>query len=235
MNNKTLVIIPSYNEQDNIATLVEKLISKQVDVLVVDDNSPDGTSAIVSRLVVQYPEHVHLITRMQGKSGRGSAVLAGFEWALAKGYELVVEMDADFSHDPEELPTLIQKIENADVVIGSRYLPQSRILNWPLRRRVFSWLANKLARFMLRIPLSDYTNGYRCYRRSAIEKLDVSRIPETGYIVLSYVAGQLWNAKCRFAEIPTVFVNRKRGASQVSKSEVFGALRGILRVRKYLS
>jgi len=228
-----LVVIPTYNEADNIKRMVETLIPMGVHVLVVDDDSPDGTSSIVENLMGSYQGKLNLLTRKGGKGGRGSATLDGFSWALQRDFDPILEMDADFSHDPKELPELLKASEKADVVVGSRYLAQSRIINWPLRRRVFSRLANGLAHFILRLPLSDYTNGYRCYRRAALQQVDPQRIPEKGYIVLSYIASQLASKGCKFSEIPTKFVNRQRGTSQLSGWEVFQAFRGILRVRSH--
>ena len=228
-----LVIIPTYNEAANIEKLVEQLLSFNVQALVVDDNSPDGTSQLISALGKKWPGQVHLMCRASGKNGRGSATLDGFKWALERDYDPIFEMDADFSHDPSELPRFFEKIKAVDVVVGSRYLPESRILNWPLRRRIFSRLANALAHFMLHLPISDYTNGYRCYRRDALKKVAPEQITEKGYIVLSYLAVQLAASGCRFGEVPTLFVNRQRGASQLSKKEIFQALRGILKLRSY--
>lgn len=235
MSPRPLIVVPSYNEAENIERLTEALLSHGADVLVVDDDSPDGTSPIVESLSKKHPGRVHLLCRKGGKNGRGGATLDGFKWALERPqYDPIFEMDADFSHDPAELPRFLEAVKTADVVVGSRYLPQSRIVNWPLRRRVFSRLANALAAFVLRLPLSDYTNGYRCYRRSALEKLKPENIPEKGYIVLSYIAAQLAANGCRFHDVSTTFVNRRRGVSQLSRGEVFQALRGILRVRKHL-
>lgn len=229
-----LIVIPTYNEAANIGKLIEKLCSMNLAVLIVDDNSPDGTSDIVRGFSKKYPQLVNLITRMSGKNGRGSATLDGFNWALERDFDPIFEMDADFSHDPDELPRFFEKIKEVDVVVGSRYLRDSRILHWPLPRRIFSRLANSLARFILKLPLSDFTNGYRCYRRSALELVDTRKITEKGYIVLSYLAAQLAAKGCRFGEVPTRFVNRQRGASQLSRKEIFQALRGILRLRNYV-
>jgi len=231
---KSLIVIPTFNEADNIQPLVEKLLPYEVDVMVVDDNSPDGTSDLVRELTQKHPGRVHLISRQSGKNGRGSATLEGFEWALARDYALIFEMDADFSHDPAELPRFFDKIKDVDVVVASRYRPNSQIVNWPLGRRIFSRCANLIAKSFLRLPLSDFTNGYRCYRREALESINAQNIPEKGYIVLSYIAAQMGAAGHSFDEVHTRFVNRKRGTSQLSFSEVFGAVRGILRLRSYV-
>ena len=226
------VVIPTFNEVANIAKLVSALraLSPGLRVIVVDDGSPDGTGPAVAALAAKDPQ-VELIQR-SGKGGRGSACLAGFKSALTRPETKVfVEMDADFSHDPSELAATIVALEGADVVIRSRYLPGSAIIDWTLARRVFSRLSNFFARAVLGIPLADYTNGYRAYRRTSVEAIEFDRIQNTGYIVLSEVAYQLHLKGLRFAELPTVFVNRRRGESNLSLSEILGALRGVLSLR----
>jgi len=228
-----LVIVPSYMERENIAALIERLLSlpASVDVLIVDDNSPDGTADAVKTLQPVYGERLHLTVR-QGKGGRGSAVLEGFRFALSRDYEYVFEMDADFSHKPEEIPLFLEKIKDTDMVIGSRYLPGSEIHEWGIKRTIFSRWANRFARGVLKIPISDYTNGFRCYRRSAIESLDMQAIDAKGYVVLSEVAYQLFLKGKRIAEVPTIFVNRRRGISNLSKKEILEAFHSVLRIRR---
>jgi dolichol-phosphate mannosyltransferase len=228
----TLIIIPSFNEALNIAELVTKLTAlyADADVLVVDDNSPDGTGAKVKEVMAHNPR-VFLIER-KGKGGRGSAVLAGFGYGLQLSYEYFIEMDADFSHKPEEIALMRQKIPNYDLIVGSRYLPGSEIHHWGIKRTVFSAFANKFARAMLGIPISDYTNGFRLYTRKAIESLSLQTIDATGYVVLSEVAMQLHNRGMRFGEIPTVFVNRRRGISNLTSKEIREAFLSVLRIRK---
>jgi dolichol-phosphate mannosyltransferase len=226
------VVIPCFNERENIGELVQAILQlyAHVDVLVVDDQSPDGTAGVIQALVPQYQGRLELLER-QGKGGRGSAVLAGFTKCLQKPYEYFIEMDADFSHKPEEIALLLQKIQTSDIVIGSRYLPGSAIHNWGWKRTFFSALANRFARFVLRIPISDYTNGFRCYTRAAILALDLAAIDAKGYVVLSEVAYQLFQKHLRFGEVPTVFVNRRRGISNLTKHEVIEAFRSVLRIR----
>jgi dolichol-phosphate mannosyltransferase len=228
-----LVIVPTYKEKENIAALCESLLAlpAHVDVLIVDDESPDGTADAVKALQPTYGERLQLMQR-KGKGGRGSAVLDGFKYALNGSYQFVFEMDADFSHKPEEIPLFLEKIKDADMVIGSRYLPGSEIHHWGLKRTVFSRWANRFARAMLRIPMSDYTNGFRCYRRSAIEALEMSRIDAKGYVVLSEVAYQLFLKGKKIAEVPTVFVNRRRGISNLSKKEILEAFQSVVRIRR---
>lgn len=226
----TIIIIPCYNEAENIISLIETIFSTVPDahILVVDDSS-DATSSLIREKQKGEPR-LFLIQRA-GKGGRGSAVLEGFGFALDHGYQRIVEMDADFSHDPQELPTLLAASRGNTVVIGSRYLPESRIINWPLSRRIFSRCANFYANVVLRIGLHDYTNGYRVYDRSSLILLERSKIGEQGYIVLSEIAYQLFRKGVSFLEIPSRFVNRKRGTSNFSFREVSDAFLSVLRIR----
>ena len=227
---KTLIIIPSYNEENNIASLINALLVLPIeaDILVVDDSS-DGTASVVKKMQVSEPR-VALIKR-EGKGGRGSAVLDGFRYALSQNYQRIVEMDADFSHDPRELPSLLAVSDTNKLVIGSRYLPTSKILNWPLPRRIFSKCANFYANLILRIGIYDYTNGYRVYGREALDKLEMDKIRSRGYIVLSEIAYQLFRKGVAFAEVPTIFVNRARGVSNFSLKEARESFVSVLRIR----
>ncbi|UCE27770.1 MAG: polyprenol monophosphomannose synthase [Candidatus Coatesbacteria bacterium] len=228
---KILIVIPTYNEADNIERLVRTLLELEAapDVLVVDDSSPDGTGDIADALAAEFPGRVSVIHR-EAKDGRGGAVLAGLALGLADGYEILFEMDADFSHDPAEIPAFLDSIKRYYFVIGSRYLPESEIIDWPATRTFFSRWANRYARLFLRIPITDYTNGYRCYRRDALEKLNFEAINSKGYIVLSDIAWQLHRAGLSVGEVPTVFVNRSRGESNLSLREVFSAFIGVLKL-----
>lgn len=227
-----LVIVPTYNERENIAALIERILhcSPDIDVLVVDDESPDGTPDVVRGLASTSGGRLSLLRR-KGKGGRGSAVLAGFRFALERDYRVVFEMDADFSHNPDEIPRFLEAIRRYDVIVGSRYLPGSEIHDWGWRRTFFSHWANVYARFVLRIPLSDYTNGFRCYRREAIEALEQDKIDAKGYVVLSEVAYQLYRKGFSIGELPTVFVNRRRGISNLSPHEIKEAFLSVLRIR----
>ena len=225
------VIIPSYNESQNIEALVKSILSLglNIKVIVVDDNSPDGTGEIVDRLASQ-DAHVHVLHRDK-KNGRGSACIAGFKYALGLDVDYILEMDADFSHDPKAIPEFLEKMKGFDVVIGSRYLKESRIINWGPYRPIFSHFANLYARFFLRIPITDYTNGYRCYSKKILSDIDFSKINATGYIVLSEMAYQLYKKGARFTETPITFVNRQRGLSNLTLKEIFSAFTAILRLR----
>lgn len=238
MSFRILIVIPTYNEAANILELVNQILEQRnhnycLEVVIVDDSSPDGTAEIVAR----HPalnDKVFLIRRKE-KNGRGGAVLAGFQFALERGYyDYVVEMDSDFSHDPQELLNLIGAGRDRDLTVGSRYLPKSRIVGWSFKRRIFSRLANCYARAILKIPLSDYTNGYRCYRVGALQKMDFTKIRSKGYIVLSELAYQLYLQGARLGEIPIVFVNRQRGGSNFSLKEVKEAFLTVPRLyRRY--
>ncbi len=227
-----VVVVPTYNERDNIGRLVDALLAlgRDLRIVIVDDNSPDGTGAVADALAAQHPE-VRVIHR-PGKGGRGAAVLAGFRAMLSTDADLFVEMDADFSHDPAELHRLLDAAAEYDMVIGSRDLPASRIVNWPWRRTVFHFLANIYARLVLGIPVRDYTNGYRLYHRRVLEALDFAAIQATGYIVLSEVLMQVHRAGFRIGEVPTTFVNRRRGVSNVTRQEIAESFTSVLKLRR---
>lgn len=231
MYNNTLVIIPTYNEAENIESLVKTLCTlyEGIHVLVVDDGN-DETASIVTQVQNTHPT-VKVLKRGV-KSGRGSAVLAGIAYALENPYTRIVEMDADFSHNPKELSSLLAVAEDTTVVIGSRYLKSSRIENWPLRRKIFSACANVYANLILGIGIHDYTNGYRVYGRKAAEGIDMERIKSRGYIVLSEVAYQLFVKGFTFREVPTIFINRSRGVSNFSLNEIKEAFTSVIRIRK---
>ena len=226
-----LVIIPAYNEQENIVKLIEKLLGLplSMDILVVDDGK-DNTEALINELRTRNP-NLFLIKR-EGKFGRGSAVLVGLKFGLEKDYEYLVEMDADFSHEPAELPRLMEKASPDGVVIGSRYVRGSRIENWPIKRRIFSRFANFYAELVLGIGIHDYTNGYRVYGRKAIKKLDFKKIKSTGYIVLSEISYQLFRKNVPFTECPSLFVNRSRGGSNFSLKEIKEAFTAVWKIKK---
>jgi dolichol-phosphate mannosyltransferase len=229
----SLIVIPTYNEKENIARLVEVIMSLPypISVVIVDDNSPDGTGIIADKLSKKF-ERVKVIHR-KGKGGRGSACIEGFQYALKQEQDInyIFEMDADFSHDPKEIPKFLENIENYDMVIGSRYTEGSKIVNWSKLRRIFSKLANFYARSLLKIPITDYTNGYRCYKKDVLNNIDFNKINSTGYVVLSEMAYQIAKKGYKIGEIPIVFVNRKRGESNLTLKEIFSAFISILRIK----
>lgn len=230
---RVLVVIPTYNEALNVESLVAELLAldDNIDVLVADDASPDGTAALVEALGERHPGRVQVLHR-SGKGGRGAAVLAGLRAGLAdKRYDLLVEMDADLSHLPSQLPDLVAAAGEADLVIGSRYATGARIEGWSRRRRVWSRLSNMLLRAVLRLPTSDYTNGFRVYSRQAAATLAGADLREAGYISLSEWAWVLHHAGMRFTDVPTTFVNRRHGASKMGAGEALSALRALLRLR----
>ena len=228
--NSTLVIIPTYNERENIRGLLVELfpLNATVDVLIVDDGQ-DGTDQLVSEMQKQN-FNLFLIKR-QKKAGRGSAVLEGLKFGLERKYDYLVEMDADFSHNPAALPALLREASANTVVVGSRYAKGSIIEGWPWRRRIFSKLANVYARLILGIPIQDYTNGYRVYPATLISRVDFSAIQSKGYILLSELAYQLFVLGARFVEVPIKFVNRRLGSSNFSLAEIKEAFFSVLRIR----
>lgn len=234
MKSKTLaIIIPTYNESENIAKLIAQVKShiKPGDkIIIVDDNSPDGTGKIADKLAKNI-KNVHVLHR-KGKGGRGSAVFEGIRFSSKFSPDYYIEMDADFSHKPEDIPRLLKKTrEGFDIVIGSRYLPKSRIENWPPQRTIFSKLANLYAKIVLGVPITDYTNGFRIYSKAAGDFLLKETLVTRGYILLSETAYKLKNGGFSFAEIPTIFVNRKRGQSNTNLKEIADAFFGVLKIR----
>ena len=228
------VVIPTFNEAPNIARLAEALraLSPGLLIIVVDDGSPDGTGKAADEAAARL-QPMQVIHRT-GKGGRGSACIAGFKAMLADPkVKYLLEMDADFSHDPKEMPEMLEILERgeADVVVRSRYAPESRIIDWSIARRVFSRLANIFARSLLGIPITDYTNGYRAYTRKAAEAIDFDKVAASGYIVLSEIAYQLHLKGIKFVCLPTIFVNRRRGQSNLSLKEIMGAFTGITSLR----
>lgn len=230
---RSLVVIPTYNEALNIEQLVTELLAldESIDVLVADDASPDATGVLVEGLSVRHPGRVGVLHRSE-KGGRGAAILAGLAHGLAdERYARLVEMDADLSHLPEELPALLKASEGADLVVGSRYARGSKIIGWSRRRRVWSRMSNLLLRVVLRLPTRDYTNGFRVYSRQAALILAAADLRESGYISLSEWAWVLHHAGMRLIDVPTTFVNRRQGISKMGTGEAVAALRALLRLR----
>ncbi|MEU6020178.1 polyprenol monophosphomannose synthase [Micromonospora sp. NPDC047134] len=221
---RVLVVIPTYNEADNLSTIVGRVrrAAPQVEVLVADDNSPDGTGDIAEDLA-RGDRQVHVLHR-EGKQGLGAAYLAGFGWARRRGFDAVVEMDADGSHDPQDLPALLAAAADADLVIGSRWTRGARVLNWPLRRLLLSRGGNLYARLALGMPVADATGGYRVYRSSLLDLLDLESVCSQGYSFQVELCRLAHRAGARITEVPITFAERERGASKMSPLIVVEAL-----------
>jgi dolichol-phosphate mannosyltransferase len=219
--------VPTYNERESIAPLVRELLQQhpRLDVLVADDGSPDGTGDVVRGVMSERPTRVELLDRGQ-KEGRGAAVIAAFKRALAdaRGYSILFEMDADFSHHPREVPKFLEKLESYDMVIGSRYVEGGGTSEWGLVRPLLSWAANKYVALVAGVPIKDTTSGYRAYRREVLERTDFDRIRIKGYVVHGEMAYQAWINGFRLGEVPIHFKNRARDASKLTAKEIAAAL-----------
>jgi dolichol-phosphate mannosyltransferase len=224
--------VPTYNERENIRRLIDQVLSQdaRLDMLVVDDNSPDGTGAIVDEIASANPR-VHALHR-ERKLGLGTAYLAGFRWALAREYAYVFEMDADFSHDPVHLPQFLSAVEHADLVLGSRYrFGKVTVVNWPMTRLILSYGANVYARVVTGLPLFDATGGFKCFRRQVLEAIDLDRVRSNGYAFQIEMSFRAWKRGFRIAEIPIVFVDRTEGESKMSGRIVREAVWMVWRLR----
>ena len=217
---RVLVVIPTYNEADNIKIIVDRVRGAvpQVDILIADDNSPDGTGRIADGLTAG-DERVHVLHR-PGKQGLGAAYVAGFGWAREHGYEAVVEMDADGSHAPEELPRLLDALSEADAVLGSRYVPGGTVVNWPTSRMLISRGGNLYVRMALGMPFRDATGGYRAYRMPVLDKMEIDSVSSQGYCFQVDLAWRAYRQGFRVTEVPITFADRERGASKMSQSIV---------------
>jgi dolichol-phosphate mannosyltransferase len=227
-----LVIIPTYNERDNIARLIDQVLARddRLDVLVVDDGSPDGTGAIVDGIKATNPR-VDVIHRPK-KLGLGTAYIEGFKWALARHYGFVFEMDADFSHDPAHLPEFLEALEGADLVLGSRYRNgRVTVVNWPVGRLLLSYAANVYARVVTGLQLFDSTGGFKCFRREVLEALELDAVRSSGYAFQIEMNFRTWRKGFRIVEIPIVFVDRTEGQSKMSKKIVREAVWMVWRLR----
>ena len=218
------MVIPTYNERLNLPVIVPAVLQQdpRIEILVVDDNSPDGTGAIADALGAENPR-VHVLHRA-AKEGLGKAYLAGFTWALAERYDLILEMDADFSHDPKFLPELIKAAGGADLVIGSRYKAGVNVINWPMSRLLLSIGANQYARWITGLPLTDSTGGFKCFRRAVLEAIDFSRVRSNGYAFQIEMSYRAWRKGFRLVEVPIVFTDRIEGQSKMNKRIVREAI-----------
>ena len=222
---ETVVIVPTYNEIDNITTVINKLTALNLDlhILVIDDNSPDGTGDIVKNLQ-KMNEHIFMIER-SGKLGLGTAYIKGFHWALARGYKYILEMDADLSHNPNDVPRLIKACKKgADLSIGSRYSEGVNVVNWPIKRLLLSYGANKYTRFVTRMPVKDATAGFKCFHRDVLEAIDLSKVKSSGYSFQIEMNFRAWKKGFNIIEVPIIFIERSEGHSKMSKSIVYEAV-----------
>lgn len=233
MEDRKIVIIPTYNERENIENIIRKVFSLEggYDILIIDDGSPDGTAAIVKRLQQEFPERLHMIER-PGKLGLGTAYITGFKWSIDKGYDYTFEMDADFSHNPEDLPRLYQACKDgADLAIGSRYCDGISVINWPIGRIIMSYYASVYVRTILGMKVYDCTAGFKCYSNKVLRTIDLNKVEMKGYgfqIEMKYTTYKLG---FKITEVPIIFVNRKAGTSKMSGG-IFGeAFWGVIKLR----
>jgi dolichol-phosphate mannosyltransferase len=220
---RSLIIIPTYNEADNIPKIIPEVLAQDegFHVLIVDDNSPDGTANLVKEMQKNNPR-IHLIER-PNKQGLGTAYVAGFKYALSHEFDFAFEMDADFSHDPKSLLKLLAKTDENDLVIGSRYISGVNVVNWPMSRLILSYTANMYTRFVTGLPVRDATAGFKCYRRAVLESLDLDAITSNGYSFQIETNFMTWKKGFRVCEVPIVFVDRRAGVSKMSKHIIYEA------------
>jgi dolichol-phosphate mannosyltransferase len=228
---KILIIIPTYNELENLPTLLPEVLSKNdgINVLIVDDNSPDGTAAFVEN-EIKNNNRIHLIKR-PSKLGLGTAYIAGFNFAIQNGYDFVFEMDADFSHDPKEIPKFLDEIKNSDVVLGSRYISGVNVINWPMSRLLLSWFANWYTRVITGLHIKDATGGFKCFKREVLEAINLETVTSNGYAFQIEMTYKAWKKGFRVKEIPIIFVDRVKGKSKMSKKIVREAVTMVWKLR----
>jgi len=224
MSAETLVIVPTYNERDNLPALVQRVLALPVtvDLLIVDDNSPDGTGQLADSLAAQHPQ-IHVLHR-QEKSGLGRAYCAGFAWALERQYAFIFEMDGDLSHNPDDIPSFLKAAQNADLVLGSRYCHGIRVINWPLRRLMLSLCAAKYVQIITGMPFTDPTGGFKCFRRATLQTIDLQSVDSNGYSFQIEMTHKVWRQGLRIAEVPIIFTDRFHGTSKMSPKIVREAL-----------
>tara|TARA_Y100001960_G_C14625343_1_gene802882 strand:+ start:338 stop:1054 length:717 start_codon:yes stop_codon:yes gene_type:complete len=227
----TIIVTPTYNERKNIEELLNTIftIDSNYHVLVVDDNSPDDTGAIVKELQSNY-SNLHLLSRVK-KQGLGSAYVAGFKYALKGNYDKIVQMDADMSHDPKDVVSLISELDNSDVVIGSRYISGINVVNWPIRRLIISYGANIYTRLVTGLPVKDATGGFKCWKREVLESLDLDNVRSQGYSFQIEMTYRAWLQNFKIKEVPIIFVDRTIGESKMNRSVMLEAAIMIPRLR----
>ncbi|AUC16870.1 dolichyl-phosphate beta-D-mannosyltransferase [Tenacibaculum sp. SZ-18] len=230
----TLVIIPTYNEKENIEAIIRATFDqeKAFDVLIVDDNSPDGTAKIVESLQAEFPNQLH-IEKRTGKNGLGTAYIHGFKWALARDYEYIIEMDADFSHNPDDLVRLYNAcvVDGGDVAVGSRYSVGVNVVNWPMNRVLLSYFASKYVRFITGIPVNDTTAGFVCWNRKVLETIKLDKIKFVGYAFQIEMKYKAWKHGFSIKEVSVIFTDRTLGESKMSGGIVYEALFGVIKMR----
>lgn len=229
---RAVVLVPTYNERANISELVEKVrqVAPGLHILIIDDNSPDGTGERAEELAQQYPDEVFVLHR-KSKEGLGKAYVDAFGEILKRDYEYILQMDADLSHDPAHLPGFFEKIKDHDLVVGSRYLQGISVVNWDLKRLIMSKLATNYVRFITRMPFSDTTSGFMCWRREALESIGFAKAFSSGYVFLVEMKYKAYRQGFRLAEVPIIFVERKSGNSKLDWGVIWEALWGVLRLR----
>lgn len=233
----SIIIIPTYNEKENISNIIHAIfeLHEQFDILVIDDNSPDGTADIVKQLMIEEPFNGHLFMMQRaGKLGLGTAYIAGFKWALEHPqYEFIFEMDADFSHDPNDVPRLYNacKLGGFDVAIGSRYISGVNVVNWPMQRVLMSYFASKYVRFITGVPIHDTTAGFKCYRREVLQAIDLDNVRFKGYAFQIEMKFTAYKLGFNITEVPVIFINRRLGVSKMSGSIFSEAMWGVIRLR----
>lgn len=230
---ESIVLIPTYNEKENIEAIIRAVFALSVPfhILVIDDNSPDGTAAIVKGLQNEFTESLFLLER-PGKQGLGRAYMAGFEWALAHNYDLVYEMDADFSHNPNDLVRLRQAcLDGADVAVGSRYVSGVNVVNWPMGRVLMSYFASKYVRFVTGLPVADTTAGFKCYKKEVLQTIEMNKIRFVGYAFQIEMKFTAYKCGFKITEVPIIFVNRELGTSKMSGGIFSEALLGVIKLK----
>ena len=229
-----LIIIPTYNEKENIEKIILKVFSLDIDfdILIVDDGSPDGTADIVKKIQKTYSKNLHIVERT-GKLGLGTAYIYGFKWALKNNYDYIFEMDADFSHNPDDLIRLYKACheEKGDVAIGSRYIKGVNIVNWPMSRLLMSFFASKYVKIITGMPIQDSTAGFKCYRRSVLEKINLEKIQFVGYAFQIEMKFTAWKYGFNVVEVPVIFTDRQEGASKMSGGIFFEAFFGVMQMK----
>jgi len=228
---KILVIIPTYNELDNLPRLLPEVFSKNDDIhiLIVDDNSPDGTGSFVEGEMGKN-DRLHIIKR-SSKQGLGTAYIAGFKYAIQNEYDFIFEMDADFSHDPNEIPNFLEEIKNADLILGSRYKNGVNVINWPMRRLLLSWFANLYTRLITGMPVHDATGGFKCFKRKVLEAINLDQVKSNGYAFQIEMNFKAWKKGFKIIEMPIIFVDRMKGQSKMSRKIVREAVTMVWKLR----